>query len=514
MGSERDMENMEAMKGMEDMQGISTEPRKPMSRRDFFRAAGAFTVATFIPKGFYDFTESIEMGESFTESMEMDESFTESSRSYISDNPFDAEEIAKKIRCDRGASASNVCGPLAVSVLLGWRLNKKDGSVTNVSDSLTSGTRIEGIAPNDMWLGSPETDPNRYRNAFPPDEYDNFHITESIGTVDFSNIDGAGELKPGDFLYLDGGSFTHYIAVSRRDEMGRLYCVSNVPSSKKGEFEIKEVMLWDPNTMDGFFRNWASGVGPEKARTGLKGFYLWRRKQELRPLLQDNQSKELRDSLTNELREHPSISWHVHISELGEGQIFEWRNRIPYMDKAAVSLPILMIVLKKLQEEYNEDIQKNGVLNTLENVYVNGKSLDKHINNLLMGDYKYSVGLLYKFANLENGIKSLGLKNTQVMYGKTTQKDIYSCWEKIFCSDYLEPKVIQYLLALLDTGDREWRTDNYSNGVRRSGVIELDGGKRYVYVGMTAIPKSWDRNKDNYIEDVYCSIISKLSKKI
>jgi len=496
---------------MEPEENIFT---KPMSRRDFLKTAGIFTASAVIPRRLYDFTESIEKNKSFTESIERDESFTESSRSYISENPSDAEEIAKEIRCDRGASASNVCGPLSVSILLGWKLNK-DGSVTNVSDSLTSGTRIEGIAPNDMWLGSPEIDPNRYRNAFPPDEYDNFHITESIGTVDFSNIDGAGELKPGDFLYLDGGSFTHYIAVSRRDEMGSLYCVSNVHSSKKDEFEIKEVMLWDPKTKDGFFRNWAYGVGPEKARTGLKGFYLWRRKQELRPLLQDNQSKELRDSLTNELREHPSISWYMHIYELGKGQIFEWRNRIPHVDNAAVSLPILMIVFKKFQEEYKEDIQKNGVLDTLKNVYVNDKSLDKHIKDLLIGDRKYSVGSLYKFANLESGIQSLGLKRTQVFSGITTQKDIYSCWEKLFCSDYLEPKIVQYLFALLRMGNKEWGTESHFNGIQRSNVVELDGGKRYVYIGMTAIPRSLDVNADvnNYIEGVYHSIRFKLSEK-
>jgi hypothetical protein len=487
---------------MEIKEENSTQVPKEISRRDFLKTAGSFAVSALIPTRFYDFAESLEK----------DNSFEESSRSYISDTPQEAEEISKMIRCDRGASASNVCGPLAVSALLGWRLNS-DESVTNISNNTTSSTRIEGIIPNDMWLGSPENDPNRYRIAFPEDEYESFHIKESIGTIDFNNIDGIGSLKPGDFLYLDGGSFTHYISISKRDSEGRIYCVSNVHSTNPQEFDIKEVMLWDPAIKNGFFRNWANGVGPEGARTGLKGFYLWRRTKEADPILQDTKYREFRDMMTNELREYSSISCNMHVFEFGKGQVFEWRNKIPYRDPSALSLPISMIALKRINELYEDDIKEKGLEYVLENTDFEGVSLGIHLKNVLTTQYEDSRKALFRFTNMNDGVKSLNMKNTSPEYGTTTQKDIFKCWENLLCRKYLDIESVQYLLSMLEMGNRIWGTESTIGGIQKTRVIGLDGGKRYIYVGMNGSSKQTDKNMNSNVEEIFSKALNKLTSE-
>ena len=444
-----------------------------------------------------------------------DDSFKDVAQSYIADTPQEADRIAQIIRRDKSASASNVCGPLATSILMGWKLNE-DSTISNISDNSTINSRMEGVTPREMWLGSPENDPNRYEVAFPSSQYDAFRIKDSVGNLDFNNIPNVGELKPGDFLYLDGGSFTHYIAVSRRDSMGRLYTVSNVQGEKPGEFLIKELMLWDPVEKDGFFRNWAKGVGPERARTGLKGFYLWRRKEEAEYIAGDPITKKYRDVLLNEMLEQKEGSWNISMYEIGKGQIFEWRDGIPYHAASTIKMPLAIVTLQNILSSYSKEIERDGLEKVLKTYGREDRTFDQLFTAMLVHSEEPATETLARFTkskqNMKEWFKPLGMETASYEPRRIKQRELFNCWMNLFKGKLLEKEPMKYLLNKLEeytpnddnligsirkefSNARQWNkrgtiTDEILT-VQDSGILEIPSGndKRYFYIGISGASK-------------------------
>ena len=499
-----------------------------MTRREFLKLTAA-TLGAFV---FNPETLGLDKG---------DDSFTDVAKSYIAKDPKEAEEVSKRIRSDRSASASNVCGPLATSILLGWRLNE-DGTVSNRGTNRERMVRMEGVSPNDLWLGSPENDPNRYRIAFPDTHYDSYHIKESIGTLDFNRVPGVGTLEPGDFLYLDGGSFTHYIAISRRDFEGRIYCVSNIHSSKPQEFIIDEVMLWDPKEKNGFFRDWAKGVGVERARTGLKGFYLWRRKKEAEYLVEDPYTIVYRDFLTNEMRKEKKGNWNVNIFEPGMGQIFEWRNSVPFRSETGVNIPLTIVALNLIKAAYSEDINKEGLETVIKRMGYEGKSFEQLISSTLVNSDRESAELLARFcrskSDLQKEYKQIGLNSTVYESKRTSQKDIYTYWRNLFVGDKIDRDSADYILKQLEAtissgpgilsevrkefpAARLWSTKSFVGGdytsIQESGVVVIPQGNvnRYIFLGISGVsrgPGSLQYSDGMALSSLYPPIIARYVK--
>jgi hypothetical protein len=90
-------------------------------------------------------------------------------------------------------------------------------------------------------------------------------------------------LYAGDFLYLfagDSGSFEHMLVVSRVDESGRAFAVTNLNTTEG--VVIREVMLYDPNEPGkGQFYEWTNRANDALGRTGYGGYWLWRLKAPL-----------------------------------------------------------------------------------------------------------------------------------------------------------------------------------------------------------------------------------------
>lgn len=459
-----------------------------LSRREFLRVGGLTLMGAFIPRDLKKLSNEIECND-VEEDILRDVSY-----SYIANTPKDAEEVAKCVRTDRSASASNVCGPLAISMLLGWKLNR-DGSVQSSVNNEMNDIRVEGISPNDMWLGSPATDLSRYNMAFPKEEYDSYRISESMGTADFDNLPDIGKLKVGDFMYLDGGSFTHYLAITRKDSKGRLYSVTNIQGEKPGEFLIKEVMVWDPSKKDGFFRKWTEGVGPEGATTGRQGFYMWRRKEKASYLAEDAVSKEKRESLTNSIREDKDAKWNMYTYEFGKGEIFEWRNKVPYRSYEIVSLPIAVIAMEKIRSMYSEEIRNNGLEYVLNMNGFEGKRLNTLLTEVLTTNYSDSRKSVYRFCNMEKGLESLGMSNTNVESSTTTQRDMFKLFNNIFSRKILDEESMKYIFSKLEikgSGLREWKVGSAN---QFCSIVEIPKGKdtTYMYIGVSAL----DRNPEN-----------------
>lgn len=154
---------------------------------------------------------------------------------------------------------SLVCGPLSAVIL-------RDG----------------GLLPPDVdlhgfWLLDPRLRPSQIilETYFPQDRYEWYQFETGTHKFDFSVF----PLLPGDFIYLyagPNGTFEHIITISRVDEVGRAYTVSNLAT--EDGFVIRELMLYDPTDPGvGQFYDWMNReLNGWLGMTGDGGFDLWR----------------------------------------------------------------------------------------------------------------------------------------------------------------------------------------------------------------------------------------------
>jgi len=189
---------------------------------------------------------------------------------YLADTAEEADGIAREIDFASGPheSADNACGPLTVAIM-------RD-----------AGYLPEDANPHEMWLLCPREDnpectglETLKKYFFPQDGYEYIRVTESIGSYDWAE----NPLQPGDWLYLfvkkgiskyDG--FDHMLVVTRVDEHGRAYSVTNI---NKGEgFVIQEELLYDPKRAGvGLFAELTNDkLRKELGMTGTDGFLLVR----------------------------------------------------------------------------------------------------------------------------------------------------------------------------------------------------------------------------------------------
>ena len=188
----------------------------------------------------------------------------QSSLKFLAENEDDATIIVRD-QIDYlesiGEHPSLVCGPLSAVIL-----------------------RDAGLLPADVdlhgfWLLDPRLRPSQIilETYFPPDRYEWYHFDTPTTEFDFE----AFPLLPGDFIYLyagKNGTFEHIITVSRVDEAGRAYTVSNLGT--EDGFVIRELMLYDPNHPgEGQFYDWMNReINAWLGMTGDGGFDLWRPK--------------------------------------------------------------------------------------------------------------------------------------------------------------------------------------------------------------------------------------------
>jgi hypothetical protein len=193
---------------------------------------------------------------------EQEERLYQSSIKFLAENEDEATIIVRD-QIDYlqsiGEHPSLVCGPLSAVIL-----------------------RDAGLLPPDVdlhgfWLLNPRLRPSQkiLETYFPADRYEWFQFDSSTTDFDF----GAFPLLPGDFVYLYAGingTFEHIITVTRVDDEGRVYTVSNL-ATEEG-FVIRELMLYDPNDAGvGQFYDWMNrDINAWLGMTGDGGFDIWR----------------------------------------------------------------------------------------------------------------------------------------------------------------------------------------------------------------------------------------------
>jgi len=190
---------------------------------------------------------------------EQREALDAAARAYISLTPEEALNTAIELNfIGRNANPATMCGPLSIAIL-------KQIGLVDVSVRLV-----------DFWYLDPRPgqDEKMLAEVFPAERFEKIEQPLSINEIDYS----ANPLYPGDFLYLfagDSGSFEHMLVVSRVDDAGRAYAVTNI-NTAEGVI-IDEVMLYDPaNPGAGQFYEWTDWEKRMIGRTGYGGFWLWR----------------------------------------------------------------------------------------------------------------------------------------------------------------------------------------------------------------------------------------------
>lgn len=193
---------------------------------------------------------------------EQEQRLYQASLKYLADNEEDATLIVRD-QIDYlqgiGEDPSLACGPLSAVIL-------RDAGL------LPPDTDLHGF-----WLLDPRMRTSQIvlETYFPRNRYEWYQFDTSTIEFDFEEF----PLLPGDFVYLYtglNGTFEHIITVTRVDEAGRAYTVSNL-NTEEG-FVIRELMLYDPSQPGvGQFYDWMNReINGWLGMTGDGGFDLWR----------------------------------------------------------------------------------------------------------------------------------------------------------------------------------------------------------------------------------------------
>ncbi|MEW6400827.1 MAG: hypothetical protein AB1649_03450 [Chloroflexota bacterium] len=184
-----------------------------------------------------------------------------SSLEFIAPTTRQAKQVGVTINGVGYGSPSLICGPLSLAVLQNAGL---------IED--------EQVIPFDFWLLNPYISQGRalLNRVFPADQYENNLIETPLNKFDWT----AYPLQPGDFLYIRHGSwgnFDHMLVVTRVDNLGRRYAVTNF--NTPDGFIIDEALLYDPNDRKtGLFHTWTKAAYSSQGATGFGGFESWRRR--------------------------------------------------------------------------------------------------------------------------------------------------------------------------------------------------------------------------------------------
>ncbi len=366
----------------------------------------------------------------------------EASLAYLAETPEEADEIARKMGFVNGVSesASNSCGPLSIAIM-------RDAGLLPETTSL-----------HDIWLLNlrdgdylVEVLQKKY---FPPQEFEYVWVDESVRTYDF----GSNPLLPGDWLFLftAGNGFDHMLVVTRVDEDGSPYTVTNV--DRGDGFLISEEKLYDGGGGDdGLFQELTDlNKRMKLGLTGSAGFLLVRRKGGLETV------PDLNSVLL--LGEPDAVNWHILVKDLDRDSIlFESFPNDPFHPASMIKVPIAIISLQILNELELE-------ISDFSTLGYAGRSFDQLFRGLMVDSEELAADNLLNFIN-EHGsaseyLENLGLENTTFLPRLTTAYDLAHLLENLDLGDYLPSEYNSYLIELMGVQTK--------NDSRYFGVITND----------------------------------------
>ena len=377
---------------------------------------------------------------------ELREALYQASLGFIADTPEEADDIARQIGFVDGVSesASNSCGPLSIAIL-------KDAGLLPASTSL-----------HDIWLLNLRDESyltnTLYRKYFPPQEYDYFWHPESVRAYDFT----ADPLLPGDwmFLFTAGNGFDHMLVVTRVDETGSPYTVTNID---RGEgFAISEEKLYDTAVQnEGLLyelSDWDTRV--KLGLTGRGGFLVVRRRGGL------GSTPALNLVIDPGLAE--AATWHILVKDIDSGTIlFESLPNELFHPASMIKVPLAIISLQIL-------IDKGYKLSDFSTMGYAGRTFDQLFSALIVNSEELAADELLNFVN-ENvyapgALIELGLEDTQFLPRSTTAYDLAMALENLYLGNYLPGEYNAYLIDLMNV---QTENDSQYFGVIKDGYPQI-----------------------------------------
>jgi len=181
----------------------------------------------------------------------------EASLKYLAETDAETWQVAASLAyAPLGGYPSNMCGPLAISIL------KDTGIVSQAADL------------HDFWLLNPEEDGRLLQSTFPAGQFEWLHSDQPIDKIDYNQF----PLRAGDLVYIYSGfqgDYSHILAVTRVDAGGRAYSVTN--NFTEAGFVVLEYLLYDPAIPGtGIFYAWPDFANRELGLTGFGGMDIWR----------------------------------------------------------------------------------------------------------------------------------------------------------------------------------------------------------------------------------------------
>lgn len=280
-------------------------------------------------------------------------------------------------------------------------------------------------------------------SLFPSSRYLKIVEERVIKEVDYQT----DPLCPGDFLYLfagESGSYEHMLVVTRVDEAGRAYTVTNI-DFREG-YRVEELMLYDPAQPGvGMFTDWTSSPHPQIGRTGYDGFWLWRLKE---PIADPSPAAvELAANIDSIIDQTGGI-WHIQFKEVG-GEVLYSRLADTRIHPASFNKLALAALFLNTLEAQGVEVTADY----LSTQGIDGRSFDQLLRAMLLYFEDYPSELLQSWfpasVDPNDAIRDLGYGNTLISPRQTTVSDISRLLEDLYTGELLQPAARQIILDAL-----------------------------------------------------------------
>jgi hypothetical protein len=347
---------------------------------------------------------------------------------YVADTESEAIQVSRSIgyMLNDGHPGS-VCGPLSIAIL-------QDAGLL---DPATDRHEFWKLNPR------PDVDLELVQATFPPERYLWFSFRTPINEFDFQEF----PLYPGDILYLyagPGGSFEHVLVISRVDETGRVFSVTNLNTSNG--YLIQEKMLYDPTQPGvGLFYDWTKEVNWKIGLTGFGGFDLWRLKSAPQ---NPNELEALLASRLESIFSDAGGQWHVELAE-DSGPVYYERLAFTKIHLASiVKIPLAMIFLKALETLGVTDLQ----------AYLDSHALDKIVmgellSSMLVTSDEDAASIIQQWTvanvNYLNVLSDWGITHTWLIPRRSTANDMAALLHGLYSGRMASPQSRTIILDLL-----------------------------------------------------------------
>lgn len=375
------------------------------------------------------------------------------SLAYIANTPDAALSIAHSLGYAQGhGDPNNMCGPLAIAIL------RDAGLISKYVD------------PQDFWLWRPDKNPDLAETTFPADRFSHYQFSEALNQFDFKS----SPLQPGDFLYLYAGntlSYEHMLVVSRVDEFGRAYSVTNIKTN--AGFIVKEVMLYDPNQPGvGQFYEWTNPQNIKIGLTGTGGFEVWRMTSA--PPDPTPQETALAAGI-DQAAAQSGGKWNILIKQINGAVVYSRRadDQIPVA--SLIKVPIAMLFFKSLETSGVPADQTGSYLSThgIERTYA------QLLSAMLANSEEDATSVLLQESrtrklDTDETLKSWGVTKMDVDTRETTASQLEVLLEGLYSGKFISPEGRTLILNLMGSPAAN---DDTRLGILRSYLPE--GGEFY-----------------------------------